>query len=119
MGYYSNFEGEFEIKPSLGVMHVAILNKFADERHDDGRDPWCEWRPSEDGAQLEGPGHAKFYGSEEWLVELIRRFFVPWQRTLNGTCNITGEDPGDIWRIVVTGNEVRSDIAEITWPEED
>lgn len=68
---------------------------------------WCQWVPTEDGAYLQWDGGEKFYEYVRWLKYLIRHFFIPWGRTLNGEVDWQGEESDDIGRIRVTDNVVQ------------
>lgn len=96
---------------------------------------WCNWVPSWDGRFIEWDGREKFYDSVEWMQYLIDHFLKPgahaektsdsmfygftFNHTLNGTINAQGEDPDDIWRLVVKDNVAREVRPEIVWPEID
>lgn len=81
---------------------------------------WCQWVVSEDGTTLEWDGGEKFYDATEWMRYLIDHFlghdpqaardnihfgFLQ-GHTLNGIIYAQGEESGDVWKIVVDGNEV-------------
>lgn len=77
---------------------------------------WCQWTPSDDGTRLKWDGGEKFYSFIEWLEYLVKHFFIPWKRELNGRVRWQGEDPEDIGIIRVRNNLVESaevDIAKI------
>lgn len=61
---------------------------------------WCQWVPSDDGAELGWDGGEKFYEYVEWLKYLVQHFLTPWGRTLDGTVQWQGEASDDIGRIV-------------------
>ena len=79
---------------------------------------WCQWNISEDGKYLEHDGGEKFYNYVEWLKYLIKMFFIPWGRKLNGEIEWFGEDREDIGKIVVKNNEVKTLTGEITFGDE-
>lgn len=74
---------------------------------------WCHWVPTEEGTSLEWDGAEKFYDYVEWLEYLIKHFFTPWGRTLNGRVEWHGEEFEDIGIIRVKDNLVESKDAEI------
>ena len=82
---------------------------------------WCQWTPTDDGAAIEWDGGEKFYDSVEWMTYLIKHFIgnEPLAKAhdpvafgflqghvLNGEIDASGEERGDLWRLVVTDNEV-------------
>lgn len=80
---------------------------------------WCQWVVSEDGKQLSWNGGEKFYHSPEWMTYLIEHFLgkTPIAKeaaqldflkghTLNGEIAARGEEPSDIWLLVVKDNKV-------------
>ena len=71
---------------------------------------WCQWvieTPKNDEQVLCWDGNEKFYNYVEWLKYLIKHFFQPWGVLLNGEIEWTGEESGDLGKIVVTNNEVK------------
>lgn len=62
----------------------------------------CEWKISEDGTRLHCDGSAdKFYRYVCWLEFMMIKFFMPWERTLNGELHWQGEDEADKGTITV------------------
>jgi len=99
---------------------------------DDQPGLWCQWVPTEDGEGLEWDGGEKFYNATEWMQYLIDHFlgddpiakkvdadfdFLQ-GHTLNGTIYAQGEEPGDIWKIVVKDNVVKEVGASIVYDDE-
>lgn len=81
---------------------------------------WCQWviKEVDEGEQiLEWDGGEKFYNYVEWLKYLINHFFEPWGTKLNGEINWSGEETGDLGKIVVTDNIVKVQVAEITFKD--
>lgn len=124
MGYTTEFDGHINIVPPFNRKEIESFNKFAREDHRDLTLPgvWCDWET--DGDTIHWNGSEKFYNSLEWLQYLIDKRIKP-DRVANGTIDCYGEDPKDIWRIVVKDNKVtRLDAVvtftepDILWPEE-
>src|SRR5262245_48577210 len=92
---------------------------------------WCQWTPTDDGAGIEWDGEEKFYSAEHWMPYLIDtflrqgaqlqheladrvagRYYAPefehftFDHVVNGTIDAEGEEEDDVWRLVVTDNEV-------------
>lgn len=81
---------------------------------------WCQWTVGgENGHPLEADeiekGVAvticwdqgeKFYYYVEWLQYIIDNFLKRWEYTLNGTVQWSGEQTGDVGKIVVTNNVI-------------
>lgn len=114
MGYTTEFEGQVTITPPLTADEVARLNEFTEERHGGNFDPhpgmpslYCQWESTPDGTAIRWDGGEKFYASEEWMRYLITEIFAPADHVLNGTITAQGEEPGDVWQLVVEDNEVR------------
>jgi hypothetical protein len=80
---------------------------------------WCQWSITEDGDKLQWNGGEKFYNYIEWLNYLIKMFFIPWGRKLNGEISWYGEDRSDMGKIKVRNNEVFIFNGEVTFPDED
>ncbi len=79
---------------------------------------WCQWIVTEDGTELTWDGGEKFYNYVEWLEYYIKHFFEPWGIKLNGEIEWAGEDREDMGKIVVTDNVVKTQIAEITYKDD-
>ena len=69
---------------------------------------WCQWVPSEDGQFIQWDGSEKFYNYVEWLKYLIDKILAPRGYKLNGVVGWQGEDRGDIGKIEVVDNVVRT-----------
>ena len=76
---------------------------------------WCQWGITEDGDELQWDGGEKFYNYIEWLEYLIKNFFIPWGRKLNGEIFWYGEDRDDCGKIKVRNNEVFTFAGEIQY----
>jgi hypothetical protein len=123
MGYTTNFEGTITVNPPLNAAEAAYLREFADRRHDDTPSVpsfYCQWVPTDDGAGIEWDQGEKFYEAEEWMRYLVDHFLKDgaeamgqpgfegflFGHVLNGTIAAQGEEAGDRWDLVVTGNVV-------------
>ena len=117
MGYDTKFEGEFRLDRPLAAEHSAILQRFADESHNDTDYPgiWCQWVPSADGQALVWDQGEKFYDYVDWLKYLLTHYLIPWGYVLNGEVLWNGEAPGDIGKITVTKTAVRSQEGRIVF----
>ena len=80
---------------------------------------WCDWAPSEDGAELAWNGNEKFYGYAKWLEYLVAHFFIPWGRVLSGSVTYQGEEPSDFGKLVIKDNELHQIAGVHALPEED
>lgn len=88
---------------------------------------WCHWIPTEDGSGLRWDRLENFHHPEEWLQYLIDHFLRPgavaarlradglegfekftFDHTVSGTLHAQGEDPGDVWELVVDDNQVHA-----------
>ena len=76
---------------------------------------WCGWEVSENGTALRWDGGEKFYNYVAWMKYLIKKFFIPWGRKLNGEIYWYGEDREDIGKIKVKDNEVEVFDGEIRY----
>lgn len=110
MGYSTDFSGHLTVGPLLSPGAVEDFNEFCSIRHEGSSpgDPcysiWCDWEVSADGSRIRWNGSEKSYNMEDWLPFLIAEFCHGSE--VNGTIDASGEEPGDLWRIVVTHNEV-------------
>jgi hypothetical protein len=120
MGYDTDFKGAFTFDRPLTVEHANVLAEFAEQDHRDDKSmpgEYCQWVPSRDGAKLQWDGGEKFYDYIEWLEYLIAHFIKPWGYKLNGEVAWSGEEPGDLGRLVVENNKVRVLEACVTYKE--
>lgn len=98
----------------------------------------CHWITNTFGDFLEWDGGEKFYSSEEWMEYLIDNLFSPeakeyvtahidedprlknftFDHVFNGVIDAQGEDPEDMWKLVVEDNKVRVRHAKIVWEDE-
>ncbi len=85
---------------------------------------WCQWVPTDDGTALVWNGHEKFYEAAEWMQYLMDHFvgYTPAAitelreltdvgdflqgHTCNGAIAAQGEDPSDVWLLIVKDNQV-------------
>lgn len=77
---------------------------------------WCQWIPTEDGTGLVWNQAEKFYDATEWMQYLIDHFLAPnalaigkvpgivGGHTLSGLVQAQGEEPDDVWHLLVVGN---------------
>lgn len=118
MGYNTDFSGRVAIEPPLDQVQVLFLRDFASHDHreteyEDTPGFYCQWVPTKDGAALEWDGSEKFYDSVEWMRYLIDNFVAGGvhkhfteTRKVNGAIMASGDDPDDVWRLIVTDNVV-------------
>lgn len=96
---------------------------------------WCQWIPiNDDGTDIGWDGGEKFYNAEEWMRYLIEHFLAEpahargseqderfarftFDHVLNGVVEAQGEDPADLWRLIVRDNAVSRVDAMVTFPE--
>ncbi|MGF1428652.1 hypothetical protein [Kitasatospora sp. LaBMicrA B282] len=101
----------------------AVQGREADRIPEGQPSRWCNWEATDDGAAIEWNGAEKFYNSPEWMTYLIDHFLKPggaaqgqpgfehftFDHTINGVIDAEGEEPGDIWQLLVRDNEVSVD----------
>ena len=120
MGYSTYFQGRFQLNRPLSPEHQAALEQLADNEHYPGEDGmpvrdmetvrptcYCQWRPTEDGTEIEDVGE-KFYGWLEWLEYLVDHRLKPWGYVLNGQVRWQHEDWDDSGIIYVKDNRVEA-----------
>ncbi len=66
---------------------------------------WCQWVPTSEDT-IAWDENEKFYDYKAWLYYLIEHFLKPWGYTLEGEVEWSGEDPGDLGKLVVKDNVV-------------
>jgi hypothetical protein len=83
---------------------------------------WCKWKANQQG-NIQWDGAEKFYSADEWMLYIIEHFFKKnsYMQTLepetyqkygfqehifDGVIYAKGEEPGDIWKLIVKNNEV-------------
>lgn len=92
---------------------------------------WCNFEPTEDGTAIVWNETEKTQYGKEWIQYLIDHFLKPNAKTANvksphfadftydHVCNgelfAQGEDPKDIWKIVVKDNVVKVKKGKITY----
>jgi hypothetical protein len=114
MGYNISFSGKFDLDKPLTVEQFDKINSISDNMpslkgtgHPESS--YCDWEVDTDdnGAQFVAwNGSEKFYDYVEWITYMIKQFFVPWGRKLNGEVEWYGEDRDDIGKIVIEDNKV-------------
>lgn len=111
MGYSTDFSGELELSAVPSAELVALLEEFADTRHEGDEFPgiWCQWILEENDGEftLEWDGGEKFYEYTEWLRYLIEHFFEPNGIKLDGLIYWDGEESDDTGRIIVKDSVVK------------
>ena len=78
---------------------------------------WCQWTPNDDGTAIVWDGGEKFYDYVAWLEYLVKNFLKPWGYVLNGTVNWSGEDQGDVGKIVAKDNKVSKVRGKIVYTD--
>jgi hypothetical protein len=82
--------------------------------------PWCNWAATAEGAGIEWNGAEKFYSADAWMQYLIDHFLsaggfaeglpgfekFTFDHVVNGTIDAQGDDPDDVWQLIVTDNSV-------------
>jgi len=109
------------VEPPLSAGQVKVLLAFAREDHRAETDVpgiWCQWVPTADGTAIEWDGNEKFYESEEWMRYLIGTFLQPSGHRVNGTIEAQGDDPHDMWQLVVRDNVVTTRQAVVSYADE-
>ena len=94
--------------------------------HPDQPGLWCQWVPTDDGADLEWDGGEKFYESPQWMKYIVQKLLAPEGKgyvaahidedprlahftndhVVNGEIFAQGEENEDRWWLQVTDNEV-------------
>jgi hypothetical protein len=92
---------------------------------------WCQWTVSDDGTRIMWDEGEKAYCMDEWLAYIIEHFLKPgavtselevigseswvngsqfahftYDHVVSGTVTAAGEDPGDMWVLMVEDNVV-------------
>lgn len=118
MGYDTRFTGKINVEPPFTMSQADGIRLFTGRRHTNGPSAFCQWRVTADGSGIEWDGTEKFVGADEWMKIFIDKFVAPNGQIANGTIDAEGEEPNDIWRIVVYNNDVRAVKAVVTWPDD-
>ena len=100
-----------------GHVYSTAADDVLDHNHEPADQPglWCQWVPSEDGAELKLDDGEKFYEYVEWLEYLIKHFLEPWGYTVSGQVDWEGDDRDDRGRIDVTVNIIKVLVAKTTY----
>lgn len=122
MSYSTSFTGRFNLSRPLTLAEKNALDAFCDARHGPaeklphGLSGYCDWRVSEDGTQIERPSSdGSFYSYDKWLLLVIERFFAPWGVLLNGEMEWSGEEAGDMGKLVLKDNVLTVKQAKIVY----
>jgi len=87
---------------------------------------WCQWTVNDEGTEIEWDGGEKFYHADDWMTYIIEHFLKPnpiakpqfpflQGHICNGTVEAQGEEPSDMWRLIVINNVVEKKHPTITW----
>ena len=121
MGYTTEFEGYFDIKPDVTEEHERLIHQFIDVFNDnvwrrksertkeldkDAPQSRCSWYIEKNTNCLTWNGEEKFYEYVEWLEFLIKKFFTPLNYVLSGDVEWIGEDRSDFGTISIKNNTV-------------
>lgn len=134
--YLNAFADSRRMNRTKGPYHIGN-GEYGQDHEDDiinyNRPPmgqpglWCHWIPTKDGKMLVWNGAEKFYDSAEWMQYLIDHFlspiaiaktelpFLQANHVLNGKINAQGEEPSDIWQLVVENNVVNRKQGRIVY----
>lgn len=100
---------------------------------------WCQWVPGYDGDSIEWDGNEKFYASPEWMKFIIQNLFsasarafveehkgtaaapeldyFTFDHVFNGSIDAQGEEPSDMWQLIVEDNVVKVATATVQYGE--
>lgn len=78
---------------------------------------WCKWIPTDDGTAIVWDEGEKFYSYVEWIEYLVEHFLAPWGYTLSGTVEWSGEEQGDMGKIVIEQNAISVKVAKIVYED--
>lgn len=94
---------------------------------------WCQWEITEDGKYLQWDGGEKFYRADKWLEYVLEHFivgepiakqrypeiggFLTGGHTANGVIDAQGEEPDDMWRMVVTNGKVKVQQGTVSYED--
>lgn len=71
---------------------------------------WCKWTVPDIGRKanqsIEWNGVEKFYDYIKWLEYIIKHFLEPWGRKVTGVVKWSGEEPGDVGKIIAKDNKL-------------
>jgi hypothetical protein len=131
MGYYSSITGELEPSRPLTESEVALIKEIF-RKKDLDYFVYIDDYGVIDFSQGES---GKFYDGDKAVKHAFELFeskifdndneedrqnpSVPLSVTYSGTLDITGEEPEDMWRIIVRENKVFTQQARIVWEDED
>lgn len=98
-------QGEFYV----GDDNEANAPKVLDVNRPSPTQPglWCQWEATDENT-IEWDGGEKFYNYVEWLVYIIEKVLKPNGHTVNGEVTWSGEETGDVGKILVTDNVVET-----------
>lgn len=123
MGYNTDYSRKIRINPPLDEDIISDMEIFADQDHRDERyakvfgGVWCNFVATKDGTAIKWNGNEKTYNGPEWIQVLIEKFVKPAGSVANGKLLAQGEEPGDVWWLIVKDNVVS--VENIDLGEED
>jgi hypothetical protein len=123
MGYTTTFRGAFTLSKQLTEDQTRRFNDFCEERHGTNSREfpgcpsfWCDWET--DGISIFWNGSEKSYEMVEWANILYNKFLKPWGVEITGgEMNASGEESGDIWKIVFRNGKFTAVRASIVYQE--
>ncbi len=132
MGYYSSVYGRIMIDPPLTAPELREIGvtgtasdygrKFIPEGQNSLRVVvQDEYRDTDEGRLTIMRGVSLVVAYEEefrahTLEQDLGKLVDRWLDRLSGVLVVSGEDQGDVWRLVVTAGEVVREDAFLTWP---
>jgi hypothetical protein len=142
ISFLQDFNETRRMKRKNGPLFIDGSGNFGQNRlpdiedfnspHPDQPGLWCQWVPDDAGRALAWDGGEKFYNSVEWMEYIIRLLSdmeyvaahsdedarlagFTCNHVVNGVINASGEEPGDVWRLLVQNNVVTRHEAKLVW----
>lgn len=123
-------QGKYFLSDGSDYFGQSTPNILENNRPPEGQPGlWSQW-VSNDKGNIQWNGAEKFYSAEEWMVYFVEHFFKKnsfmkinepetyekhgfQAHNLDGVIYAKGEEPGDLWKLIVKDNEVFVSTGEV------
>lgn len=117
MSYNTTFEGKFKCTPKCNQSQINFINNinnFNIKNYNIPNDKCC-WIINNTGEYLQWNNDKSSIYYDDWIIYLLKSFFIPNNILLNGIIKWYGDDHFDIGKIIINNNCIDIFDAKITF----